>query len=88
MWGENDYNCKGILKDYDRIGALSSIEVPTLYMAGEYDIARPSTINYYQNLTPNSKTAVIKDAGHVTMNDNPTEDLKIISEFLRDLDNN
>lgn len=88
MWGENDYLSEGTLKDYDRTGDLSSIEVPTLFIGGEYDIARPSTLDYYQSLTSNSKTAVIKDAGHVTMNDNPTEDVKVISDFLADLDGN
>lgn len=88
MWGENDYNCTGILKDYDRTAELASIKVPVLYSGGEFDVATPSTLEYYQSLTPASKTAVVQGAGHVTMNDDPAKDVDIISSFLKGLDNN
>lgn len=86
MWGENDFFIGGTLKNYDRISELSSIKVPTLFIAGEYDVARPSTLKYYQNLTPNSKIAVIKNAGHVTMNDNPIDYVKAITDFLNQIE--
>lgn len=88
MWGENDYNSTGILKDYDRTAELASIKVPVLFTGGEYDVATPSTLEYYKGLTPASKTAVVKGAGHVTMNDDPAKDVEIISNFLKGLDNN
>lgn len=86
MWGENDFFIGGTLKNYDRISELSSIKVPTLFLGGEYDVARPSTLNYYQSLTPNSKTAGIKNAGHVTMNDNPVDNVKAISDFINQVE--
>jgi len=86
MWGENDFFVGGTLKDYNRISELSTIKVPTLFVGGEYDVARPSTLNYYQSLTPDSKTAVIKNAGHVTMNDNPDDNVKAISDFLNQIE--
>ena len=87
MWGTNEFTSTGNLKDYDRTADLKSISVPTLYTAGEFDASRPATVRYYQSLTPNSKLIIINGAGHMTMHDNPSEEIKVISEFLNGLDN-
>lgn len=86
MWGSSEFFATGTLKNYDRSKDLHKIEVPTLYLAGEYDEAQPRTVKYYQSLTPNSRMKVISNAGHLTMQDNPIEDIKAISDFLIDLD--
>lgn len=88
MWGTNEFFVLGTLKNYDRTGNLGEIKVPTLYIGGEYDPARPGTLEYYQGLTPNSTVAVIPNAGHITMNDNPEEDIKVISDFLGSVEKN
>ena len=86
MWGPDEFSLTGALKDYDRTTDLKNINVPTLYTAGEFDPARPTTVKYYQSLTPNSKFVIISGAGHFTMHDNPSEEIKVISEFLDGLD--
>lgn len=48
----------------------------------------PGTVKYYQSLTPHSQLVIIKDAGHMTMQDKPEEHLKAISTFLSDLEKN
>ncbi|RIA09194.1 proline iminopeptidase [Flavobacteriaceae bacterium MAR_2010_72] len=88
MWGNNDFVATGTLKDYDRTNDLKEIKVPTLYITGEYDGARPQTVAHYQSLTPNSRMEVIKDVGHVTMHDAPEENIKIIADFLLDVERN
>jgi proline iminopeptidase len=82
MWGDNDFFASGTLKNYDRSKDLPSIKVPTLYIGGEFDPARPRTLKYYQSLTPNSEVAVVKNAGHVTMHDNAEDNIKAIAGFL------
>jgi len=86
MWGNNDFVATGTLKDYDRTNDLKEIKVPTLYITGEYEGARPQTVGYYQSLTPNSKMEVIKNAGHVTMHDASEENIRIIADFLSDIE--
>jgi proline iminopeptidase len=86
MWGKEEFSVTGILKDYDRTDDLNKIKVPTLYIAGEFDAARPRTVKYYQNLTPNSKFVVIDNAGHDTMQDNPEENIEVISSFLEEIE--
>jgi proline iminopeptidase len=86
MWGNNEFFSTGTLKNFDRTADLKNIKVPTLYITGEHDAARPPTVKYYQSLTPNAKMAVIKNAGHMTLHDNPEADIKTISDFLNEQD--
>ena len=82
MWGTNEFVATGILKNYDKTKDLEKIKVPTLYITGEFDGARPKTVRSYHSLTPNSKMKVIQGAGHVTMHDAPDKNIKIINDFL------
>jgi proline iminopeptidase len=86
MWGPSEFTATGNLKYYDRTADLSKIEVATLYICGEYDEARPPTVQYYQSLTPGSKFVMIENAAHVTMHDNPQRDIEVISSFLNEID--
>lgn len=86
MWGTSEFFALGTLKNYDRTGDLAKIDVPTLYITGEFDAARPGTVNYYKKLTPNAQLSIIRNAGHFTMHDNSTEDIKAITDFLNSLE--
>lgn len=88
MWGPSEFTATGNLKDYNRTEKLGEIKIPTLFICGEYDEARPSTVQYYQSLVPDSKFAMIKDAAHITMHDNPEQDIQVISSFLLEIEGN
>ena len=87
MWGPTEFTATGTLKNYDRIGSLSSIHVPTLFITGEYDEARPATVARLSKLVKNSRFGVIKGAGHGTMHDNRAENIRLIESFLQSLEN-
>lgn len=82
MWGPSEFITLGTLKDYDRTNRLGEIKVPTLFIAGEYDEARPVTVKYYQSLVPESSFILMKNSGHLTMQDNPQQDIRAIRNFL------
>jgi proline iminopeptidase len=86
LWGTSEFFINGALKNYDRTNDLQNINTPTLYIIGEFDEVRPPTVTYYQSVTPNSTIAIIKDAGHMTMQDNPAENINAISNFLTEQD--
>lgn len=86
MWGPSEFTATGTLANYDRTGVLGQINIPTLYVCGEYDEARPATLEYFQSLTPGSKLAVIENAAHVTMHDNPEKNNEVIRNFLNELE--
>lgn len=64
MWGPSEFVSTGTLKDYDRIGRLSELNLPVLFVTGQYDEARPETVEYYHGLVNGSKFEVLPDAGH------------------------
>jgi proline iminopeptidase len=86
MWGPSEFTATGILKNYDRTGDLHNINVPTLFIAGQYDEARAGTVKYYASLVKHSQFVLIPGAGHLTMQDNPQADIRAISEFLDQLE--
>ena len=86
MWGPTEFTATGTLKNYDRIERLKTIEVPVLFITGEYDEARPQTVEKFQALVPGSQFEVIEGAGHSTLNDNPGQNIRVIREFLDHLD--
>ena len=88
MWGPSEFTALGALKDYDQTDRLNEIKVPVLFMAGEFDEARPSTVRYYQSLVSGATFVLIKDAGHFTMLDHPKQNIEAIREFLRAIEGN
>ena len=86
MDGPSEFTLTGNLKDYDATGKLGKIKIPTLFIGGEFDEARPSTVKYYASLVPNAKAEIIPDAGHLSMQDNPVLHNKVISEFLKSIE--
>jgi proline iminopeptidase len=86
MWGPSEFTPSGTLQDYDRLDDLKEVKVPTLYMCGEFDEAVPSTVKYYQSLTPGSKFVVIEDAAHLSMHDNPEQTLQELNKFLKEIE--
>jgi len=86
MWGPSEFTTTGTLKDVDLTNRLGEIKVPVLFIAGEYDEARPSTVQYYQSLVPGAKFVMMKNSAHLTMQDNPQQDINTISDFLNGLE--
>jgi len=86
MWGPSEFTATGNLLKYDRIAFLPTIKVPTLLVAGEFDEARPSTIQHFQTMIPGAEFKMIKNAGHATMQDNKEEYLATLKAFLDKVD--
>jgi proline iminopeptidase len=86
MGGPSEFTMIGPLKDYDKTGRLGEIKVPTLFITGEFDEARPSTVKYYAGLVPGAKFVIIENAAHLTMQDNAGQNIKVINEFLNNLE--
>ncbi len=86
MWGPTEFTAAGTLINYNRVESLKTIKVPTLFITGEFDEARPATVKYFQSLVPNSKFVMIDGAGHGTMHDNKSQNISAIKTFLDSLD--
>jgi len=86
MWGPSEFTATGSLRTYDQTSRLGEIKVPTLFITGEFDEARPETVAYYQSLVPGAKFEVIEDAAHITTHDNPEEANRVVMDFINDLE--
>lgn len=85
MWGPSEFTSTGTLRTFDRLNDLGNISVPVLIFTGEFDEARPSTVQFYASLIPDSKFVMIPDAAHATLNDNKDFTLKTVQEFLDEI---
>lgn len=88
MWGPSEFSATGELASYDRRDALSTINVPTLFIGGEFDEATPSTVKAYAASVQGAEVAIISGAAHLTMQDAPLENNQVIKDFLHKLDRN
>jgi len=86
MWGPTEFTATGTLINYNRVQSLKDIKVPTLFITGEFDEARPATVKYFQHLVPNAKFVMIEGAGHGTMHDNKSQNINVIKTFLDEAD--
>ncbi|WP_149274037.1 proline iminopeptidase-family hydrolase [Pareuzebyella sediminis] len=86
MWGPSEFMATGTLKNFDRVKNLAEIKLPVLFLTGEFDEARPSTVSRFKGLVPDSRFEVIKEAGHSTMRDNAEQYNKAIAQFLNEID--
>jgi proline iminopeptidase len=88
MWGPTEFTATGTLIDFDRSADLDKIKEPILFVTGEYDEARPETIYKYQQMSKNASIAIIANAAHMTMIDQPIDMTTAVGDFLRKVDAN
>ena len=86
MEGPSEFTITGTIMNYDRTGQLGQFKIPVLYIVGEFDEAGPATVQYYHSITPGSQIAVIKGAGHITMQDNTEQHNQVLESFLDSCD--
>lgn len=88
MWGPTEFTATGTLLHFDRTGELGEIDAPILFVAGQYDEARPETMFRYQKLARNARVEIIPDAAHATMVDQPGKVSEVIGSFLKQVEMN
>jgi proline iminopeptidase len=88
MWGPTEFHATGSLLDFDVTDRLHEIDVPVLFIAGEFDEARPETVAEFQKLVPGSKMTVILDAAHSTLGKKPDQYRNVIETFFDSVEGN
>ena len=82
MWGPTEFYATGNLLDFDVTDRLHEIDVPVMFITGEFDEARPETVAKFQELIPGSRFEIIQDAGHGTLSKKPDQYRQILREFF------
>jgi proline iminopeptidase len=82
MWGPTEFKATGTLKNYDRMRDLEKLSLPVLFIAGQYDEARPETMKKFQGKVKGSALVIIPDSGHGLYRDQPILYTQALREFL------
>lgn len=86
MWGPTEFLSNGSLKNWTRAADLPSIAAPTLFIAGEFDEARPQTLDTFRATMPDARLVVIPGAAHAAMREKPAEYVAALQAFLREVE--
>ena len=86
MWGPTEFLATGNLIDFDLSDQLYKIDIPVLFITGEYDEARPETVSKFQKMIPNSQFIVIKDVAHASLSRAPDDYRRILEKFLDEVE--
>jgi proline iminopeptidase len=82
MWGPTEFKSTGSLKTWTRAADMDDIAQPSLFIGGEFDEARPKTLEEFRRTMRNAQLVVIPGAAHAAMREKPTEYLAALRAFL------
>ena len=85
MWGPTEFFATGNLKNYDRLDDLSKINIPTLFMCGEFDEATPESVKLFHSKVAKSQFSVFKNCSHQAYFESPETYRVRLAEFLTTL---
>ena len=86
MWGPTEFYATGNLIDFDLSDHLYKIDIPVLFLTGEFDEARPETISKVHKMIPGSEFIVIKDVAHASLSRAPDDYRRILEVFLDEVE--
>jgi proline-specific peptidase len=84
MWGPTEFHATGTLVDFDLTPRLGEIDVPVLFIAGEFDEARPETVASFQKLIPGARLEVIEGVAHASLSKAPQRYAAVLEAFLEE----
>jgi proline iminopeptidase len=82
MWGPTEFHATGTLLDFDLTPRLDEIDVPVLFIAGEFDEARPETVSGFSKLIPGARMEVIPGVAHASLSKAPEQYRALLEGFL------
>jgi proline iminopeptidase len=86
MWGPSEFRATGTLKTFDREKDLAKIKVPTLFIAGQYDEARPETMKRFSRKVQKSRVEVVRGASHAILMEKPRPMVRAVEKFAREVE--
>lgn len=86
MWGPSEFTATGRLKEWDARDRLGGIEIPVLVTVGDHDEMSIESARDMVSRLPAARLEVIEGAAHLTMVDQPEANIRVIREFLAELE--
>jgi L-proline amide hydrolase len=82
MWGPNEFNVTGTLKDWNIVDRLGEIDVPTLILSGRHDESTPAINETIHMGIKGSKLVVFEESAHMPHIEEPERYLSVLKDFL------
>lgn len=83
MWGKSEFVSTGLLRHYDGEPLLGRLPGPrTLFVCGQWDEARPTTVGGYAHRVPGASFRVIRDSAHAITIDQPEAYLALLRTWM------
>jgi proline-specific peptidase len=82
MWGPNEFTVTGTLKDWDVVGRLGEIRVPTLITSGSHDECTPALVEPLHRGIPGSEWVLFEESAHMPYLEEPEGYLQVVGGFL------
>ena len=86
MWGPTEFLSNGSLKTWTRAADMDEIATPSLFIAGEFDEARPTTLEEFRKTMRDAQLVVIPGGAHAAMREKPVEYIAAVRAFLADVE--
>lgn len=86
MWGPTEFRSTGSLRTWTRAADLRQIAAPTLFIGGEFDEARPTTLEEFRRTMPDARLVTIPGAAHAAMREKPAEYVAALRAFLAEVE--
>lgn len=82
MWGPNEFTQTGSLRGLSQAGVAADLEIPNLWLTGEADEARPSTLIDFAESNRHGRLRIFANATHCAHLEVPQEYRATIRTFL------
>jgi L-proline amide hydrolase len=82
MWGPNEFTVMGTLKDWDVIGRLREIDVPTLITSGRHDECTSTLVRPLHDGIAGSEWVLFEESSHTPYLEEPERYLEVVRGFL------
>jgi proline-specific peptidase len=82
MWGPNEFNVTGTLKDWSVADRLEEIDVPTLILSGRYDESTPAINETIHNGIKGSEWVIFEKSSHMPHLEEPKKYIATLNDFI------
>lgn len=82
MWGPTEFHATGNLRDFDLTPRLGEIDVPVLLLTGEFDEARPETVERFSRQIDDARFEIIPGVAHASLSKATDYYLGLLTPFL------
>lgn len=86
LWGENELDCTGTLRDWDSTERLGDLHMPVLLAAGRHDEVRPSQVAAATQIIPDNRFVIFENSAHFPHLEEPERFKAILSSWLTEHD--